>query len=51
MEKAKILKAFRPHIFFDDQDLHLNVIAKAYPAGKVPHKSNSPLDVEPDDKH
>ncbi|UTV80110.1 5'-nucleotidase [Acidithiobacillus sp. YTS05] len=43
MDKAKILKAFRPHIFFDDQDLHLEEISKAYPAGKVPYKSSSPL--------
>ena len=43
MEKAKILKAFRPHIFFDDQDLHLQDISTAYPAGKVPYKSSSRL--------
>jgi len=23
LDKSKVLKAFRPHIFFDDQDLHL----------------------------
>lgn len=44
MDKAKILKAFRPHIFFDDQDLHLKEISHVHPAGKVPHRSNSPLD-------
>jgi 5'-nucleotidase len=43
MAKAKILQAFRPHIFFDDQDLHLQDIATAYPAGKVPYKSSSRL--------
>jgi len=43
MDKAKILRAFRPHIFFDDQDLHLDQISKAFPAGKVPYKSSSPL--------
>jgi 5'-nucleotidase len=48
MGKAKILKAFRPHIFFDDQDLHLKEISRAYPAGKVPHRSDSPLDSEED---
>jgi len=47
MDKAKILKAFRPHIFFDDQDLHLKEISQAYPAGKVPHRSDSAL--EPDE--
>ena len=43
VEKGKVLKAFRPHIFFDDQDLHLDSISSAFPAGKVPHKSHSPL--------
>lgn len=43
VEKAKVLKAFRPHIFFDDQDLHLDPAAKHVPAGKVPYKSDSPL--------
>ncbi|MDO9318252.1 MAG: 5'-nucleotidase [Gammaproteobacteria bacterium] len=46
VEKAKVLKAFRPHIFFDDQDLHLDAAAKHVPAGKVPYKSNSPLNVK-----
>ena len=44
MDKAKVLKAFRPHIFFDDQDLNLETISSAYPAGKVPHRTGSPLD-------
>lgn len=43
LEKAKVLKAFRPHIFFDDQDLHLEPAAKLAPSCKVPYKSNSPL--------
>jgi 5'-nucleotidase len=43
MDKSKVLEAFRPHIFFDDQDLHLEKIAQAYPAGKVPYKSESVL--------
>lgn len=43
VEKAKVLKAFRPHIFFDDQDLHLDPAAKHVPAGKVPYKSDSAL--------
>ena len=44
MEKDKILKAFRPHIFFDDQDLHLEKISQTHPAGRVPYRSGSPLD-------
>ncbi|PKO70699.1 MAG: 5'-nucleotidase [Betaproteobacteria bacterium HGW-Betaproteobacteria-16] len=43
LEKTKVLKAFRAHIFFDDQDLHLDPAAKHVPAGKVPYKSDSPL--------
>ncbi len=43
LDKSKILKAFKPHIFFDDQDLHLKSAAKFVPSGKVPHKSDSPL--------
>ena len=43
LEKVKVLKAFRAHIFFDDQDLHLDPAAKHVPAGKVPYKSTSPL--------
>jgi len=46
MDKAKVLEAFRPHIFFDDQDLHLEKISQAYPAGKVPYRTASPLCVE-----
>jgi 5'-nucleotidase len=44
MDKAKILKAFRPHIFFDDQELHLKEISQAYPAGKVLHRTDSALE-------
>ena len=43
VDKTKILEAFRPHIFFDDQDSHLSPISKIYPAGKVPYNSLSPL--------
>jgi 5'-nucleotidase len=43
MDKTKVLEAFRPHIFFDDQDLNLEKISRVYPAGKVPYKSSSPL--------
>jgi 5'-nucleotidase len=43
IEKTKVLKAFRPHIFFDDQDVHLDPAARHVPSGKVPYKSGSPL--------
>jgi len=45
LDKSKILKAFKPHIFFDDQDVHLDPAAKNVPAGKVPYKSDSPLNM------
>lgn len=47
LEKSKILQAFKPHIFFDDQDLHLEAASKLVPAGKVPYKTNSPLHLKP----
>ncbi len=43
VEKTKVLKAFRAHLFFDDQDLHLAPAAQHVPAGKVPYRSASPL--------
>lgn len=43
LEKTKVLEAFNPHIFFDDQDLHLDNAAKKVPSGKVPYLSSSPL--------
>jgi len=43
LDKSKVLKAFKPHIFFDDQDVHLDPAAKHVPAGKVPYKTDSPL--------
>jgi 5'-nucleotidase len=35
VEKAKALKAFRPHIFFDDEDTHLELAAEHVPSAKV----------------
>lgn len=46
LDKSKILRAFRPHIFFDDQDVHLDPAAKHVPSGKVPYKSTSKLSSE-----
>lgn len=43
VEKAAVVKAFKAHIFFDDQDLHLDPAAKFVPSGKVPYPSDSPL--------
>lgn len=46
VEKRAVLEAFRPHIFFDDQDVHLDPAAQVVPSGKVPYPSNSPLSGE-----
>lgn len=43
MPKDKILKAFNAHIFFDDQDVHLDGAKKVVPSAKVPYSSDSPL--------
>ncbi len=44
LAKDKILEAFGAHIFFDDQDTHLNSTSLVVPSGKVPYETNSPLD-------
>lgn len=41
--KDNILKAFNAHIFFDDQDVHLEKTKRIVPSGKVPYDSKSPL--------
>jgi len=41
VEKSKILKAFKAHIFFDDQDVHLKNSSLVVPSGKVLYPSNS----------
>lgn len=43
VEKRAVLEAFRPHIFFDDQDVHLDRAAQVVPSGKVPYPTDSPL--------
>jgi len=43
LEKSKILKALKSHIFFDDQDLHLEEASKFVPSGKVPYRNDSEL--------
>lgn len=43
LDKTKVLRAFKAHIFFDDQELHLETAAKFVPSGQVPYKSGSPL--------
>ncbi len=47
VDKSSVLKAFRPHIFFDDQDAHLISASKYVPSGKVPYPSDSQLTKTP----
>jgi len=43
LQKSRLLKAFKPHIFFDDQDAHLDPAALDVPSAKVLYPSDSPL--------
>jgi len=43
LSKDKVLKAFGAHIFFDDQETHLDGSSKVVPSGRVLYKTNSPL--------
>lgn len=43
IKKDEVLKAFKAHIFFDDQETHLEKAALVVPSGKVPYRTNSPL--------
>ena len=43
LEKNRFLKAFKPHIFFDDQDSHLDSASSDIPSAKVLYPSSSPL--------
>lgn len=45
IEKSKILKSFKAHIFFDDQDVHLKTSSLVVPSGKVLYPSYSPLNL------
>jgi 5'-nucleotidase len=46
--KDKVLRAFKPHIFFDDQTVHLEAASKVVPSGRVPYHSNSVLHTDAD---
>ncbi|PHR57527.1 MAG: 5'-nucleotidase [Arcobacter sp.] len=43
LSKDQVLKAYRAHIFFDDQDTHVEGASKLVPSGKVPYRTGSPL--------
>ena len=46
VEKSRVMKAFRAHIFFDDQDLHLKLAAAFVPSGLVPYPTDSALNAK-----
>jgi 5'-nucleotidase len=39
VEKTSVLEAFKPHMFFDDQDVHVKPASSHVPSAKVPYKS------------
>lgn len=41
MPKGEVLKAFRPHIYFDDQTVHCDHAAQFVPTGRVPYLTRS----------
>jgi 5'-nucleotidase len=41
--KDMILKAFNPHIFFDDQECNVKPASSVVPSSRVPYKKDSPL--------
>lgn len=41
--KNKILEAYKPHFFFDDQDAHVDPASRIVPSWRVPYKSKSIL--------
>lgn len=43
VSKNQVLEAFNAHIFFDDQDAHIEPASHIVPSGRVPYKSDSPL--------
>lgn len=43
VSKTEILKAFNAHIFFDDQEVHLDPASGTIPSGRVPYRSGSKL--------
>jgi 5'-nucleotidase len=46
LAKDGVLAAFKPHIFFDDQDVHVGPASKVVPAGRVPYRNPNPPEGE-----
>ena len=38
LPKEPVLKAFRAHLFFDDQPAHIKPVSRSVPAGQVPYR-------------
>jgi 5'-nucleotidase len=55
IEKSKVLQEFKPHIFFDDQLLHIEGVAGATPSAHVPfgikNQPSPELILEADEEH
>ena len=47
--KYPILQAFRPHIFFDDQHIHLEDAAKSMPVARVPYRQLQTNKLKPEE--
>ena len=43
LQKSRFLKSFKPHIFFDDQNIHLDPASSDIPCAQVLYPSNSLL--------
>jgi 5'-nucleotidase len=43
LPKDEVLRVLRPHIFFDDQLVHVLPASGVAPSGRVPYRSSSPL--------
>ncbi|WP_347710946.1 5'-nucleotidase [Salinibacter sp.] len=43
VDKGPVLEAFNPHIFFDDQDVHVESASEYVPTGKVLYRTDSKL--------
>lgn len=43
VDKGPVLEAFNPHIFFDDQDVHVDAASERVPTGKVLYRTDSRL--------
>lgn len=45
LPKGPVLKAFRAHIFFDDQQSHIGPASKLVPSGQVPYREHKSIPI------